>query len=308
MVLTITLNAAVDKTYTVPGFALDRVHRPTETLVTAGGKGVNVARVYQTLGGAATATGFLGGRNGEYIAGSLASEGIPAAFVSVRGESRLCIAVIDPQAGTQTELNENGPFIHASDCAALLSRLRELLPGCQFVIISGSLPPGTPLTFYHEVISLAQDEFGVRTVLDASGGPLMQAVTACPFLVKPNQHELTSLTVEGDGWGESVRTLREKYRLPLALVTGGARGAVAADDEGIWEAIPPSISVQSAVGSGDALAAAFLWVLEDGGKLPDALRLGVAAGAANAMTLGAGFCTRASIFELAARTRLNQIG
>lgn len=306
--MTITLNAAVDKTYTVPGFALDRVHRPTETLTTAGGKGVNVARVYRTLGGAATATGFLGGRNGEYIAGSLASEGIPAAFVFVRGESRLCIAVMDPQAGTQTELNENGPLVHVSDCAALLARLRELLPGCQFVIISGSLPPGTPPTFYRDVISLAQDEFSVRAVLDASGESLTQAVKARPFLVKPNQHELTALAVAGDSWGESARALREKYRLPLALVTGGARGAVAADDKGVWEAIPPPISVQSAVGSGDALAAAFLWALEDGRQTPDALRLGVAAGAANAMTLGAGFCSRASIFEIAAQTRVTQIG
>lgn len=124
--LTVTLNAAVDKLYTIPGFAIDRVHRPAGMQVFAGGKGINVARVYKRMGGEVRATGFLGGQNGEYIRQSLRSEDIDGDFVTVASESRVCTAIIDPITGTQTELNEIGPEITPEECSALLDLLREL--------------------------------------------------------------------------------------------------------------------------------------------------------------------------------------
>jgi fructose-1-phosphate kinase PfkB-like protein len=127
-------------------------------------------------------------------------------------------------------------------------------------------------------------------------------------LIKPNVHEVNVLGSLGDGWGGSAAELRSRYGITLAMVTGGPRGAVVAGDEGIWEAIPPPITVRSAVGSGDSLTAAFLWALEQNWSLPEALRLGVAAGAANAMTYGAGFCGREQIFALADRTQVNKLG
>ncbi|HEX5322735.1 MAG TPA: PfkB family carbohydrate kinase, partial [Capsulimonadaceae bacterium] len=101
-VVTVTLNAAIDKTYIVPDFTLDRIHRPIEARTSAGGKGINVARVYRTLGGDVIATGFLGGTNGDYLAAKMAAERIPADFVRVSEESRVAIAVLDPRAHTQT--------------------------------------------------------------------------------------------------------------------------------------------------------------------------------------------------------------
>lgn len=308
MLLTVTLNAAVDKLYTVPGFALDCVHRPTEVRTFAGGKGINVARVYQTLGGNVQATGFLGGINGVKIRSSLREEGIRFNSVLVSQESRLCIAVIDPAAGTQTELNESGPEVTLEECATLLNLLRELLPGSDAVVLSGSIPPGTPPAIYRDIITLAQDEFGVNAILDASGEALKLGIGATPFLVKPNHHELTALEIVGDRWGGSAQALREKYALPLAMVTGGSRGAVLASAAGIWEAVPPPIDMVSAVGSGDALTAAFLWATAQNWSLPEALKLGVAAGAANAATYGSGFCSRELIFEVAARVSANKLG
>ena len=306
--LTVTLNAAVDKLYTVPGFAVDRVHRPTEMRVFAGGKGINVARVYQTLGGNVRATGFLGGINGVKIRLSLREEGIRFDSVMVSQESRLCMAIIDPIAGTQTEINEIGPQVTSVDCEALLARLRELLPGSDAVVLSGSIPPGTPSGIYGDIIRMAQAEFGVKAVLDASGEALKLGITASPFLAKPNVHELAVLEVGGEGWGGSAQALRDKYSLPLAMVTGGPRGAVVASDEGVWEAAPPAIDLVSAVGSGDSLTAAFLWALHQNWTLPDALKLGVAAGAANATTYGSGFCAREQVFELASQTPVNKLG
>ena len=305
-ILTVTLNAAVDKLYTIPGFSVDKVQRPTETRVYAGGKGINVARVYRALGGEVTATGFSGGATGEYIQDSLREEGIDARFVKVANESRTCTAILDPLRRTETVLNELGPWVTPDECVSLLQRLRELLPGHDAVILSGSLPPGVSPDTYAAIIGLAR-EAGIKAVLDASGEALRLGVEAKPLLVKPNVHELEALSVAGDGWGGSAQALREKYGVVLALVTGGARGAVLASAEGTWEAIPPSVELRSALGSGDSLTAGFVWAWEQGWGHAEALKLGVAAGAANAMVYGSGFCTRDQIFEVVARTTVNKI-
>jgi len=305
--LTVTLNAAVDKTYLVPGFALNHVHRPQEMRVTAGGKGVNVARVYQTLGGSATATGFIAGANGAFIEGRLAAENIGNGFVRVPSESRVCIAVMDPVAQTQTEINETGPIVSPADCDALMVRLRELLPDCCAVVISGSVPPGTPPGIYRDIITLAQEEYGVRAVLDASGDALAEGIQARPFLVKPNLHELSALGISSKTASQATLEVRQRYGVSLALVTAGARGAALASEDGVWEATPPTITVQSAVGFGDSLAAGFMWALEQGRTRTEALQIGVAAGAANATTYGAGYLDRAQVMALAAQTAVHPV-
>ena len=304
--LTVTLNAAVDKTYTVPGFAVDRVQRPAETRVFAGGKGINVARVTRTLGGEVLATGFLGGRSGQQIAQCLDAEGIAHDFVTVEQESRVCSIILDPEGGTETILNEVGPSVTAGECRALLDRLRELLPGCQAVVFSGSLPPGVPPSFYADVIRLAQDAFGVPAVLDTSGDALRFGVGAKPFLVKPNVQELEALSVGGDGWGGSASALR-RQGVDLALITSGKRGAVVASADGLWEAVPPPLTALSAIGSGDSLTAGFVWAWGQGRGCAEALKLGVAAGAANALVYGSGFCTREQILAIAARVTVNKL-
>ena len=305
-VLTVTLNAAVDKLYTVPGFAVGQVQRPTETRVYAGGKGINVARVYQTLGGDAAATGFLGGVNGVKIRLGIRQENIRSEFMLIEQESRVCTAILDPVGRTETVLNETGPQVTPDECDALLQRLRELLPRYDAVTLSGSLPPGTPPDIYAVITRLALAA-GVKAVLDASGEALRSGAEAKPFLVKPNVHELETLSVGGDGWGGSAQALRDKYGVTLALVTGGARGAVLASAEGTWEASPPVVKAVSALGSGDSLTAGFFWAWEQGWGHAEALKLGVAAGAANAMVYGSGFCTREQIFQVAARTIVNKI-
>lgn len=297
-ILTVTLNAAVDKLYTIPGFAVGQVQRPTETRVYAGGKGINVARVYQMLGGSAVATGFLGGASGGYIDDGLRRESIPACFVSIAQESRTCTAIVDPIGQTETVINESGPQVAPAECEVLLQRLRELLPASDAVILSGSLPPEVQPGFYGDIIRLAQS-LDVSTILDASGEALALGVEAKPFLVKPNVHELEALGVGGDGWSGSAQALRTQYGVTLALVTGGARGAVLAASEGIWEALPPTVAVFSTLGSGDSLLAAFIWAWQQGWDYAEALRLGVAAGAANAAVYGSGFCTREQILDLA---------
>ena len=301
MILTVTLNAAVDKTYTVENFRIDRVHRPTSWRVVPGGKGINVARVYRELGDEATATGFAGGHNGEYILDGMNAEGLRSDFVRTAGESRVCIAILDPTKRTQTELNEVGPEISDEEVQRLKLKYESLVQGMKYVILSGSIPPGVPDNIYRELIDIAR-HYGVPCVLDTSGQPLVEGLQAKPLMAKPNVHELSAIggrqlaTIEETA--EAAYELRNQG-IDIMVVTLGRDGALAVTSDGLWRAKPPEIPFVSAVGSGDALVAAFVHVIGTGGAVPEALKLGAAAGAANAMTFGAGFCKKEDILSLA---------
>ena len=300
MILTITPNTAIDKTYCVEGFGLDRVHRPTSSRAVAGGKGINVVRVLKTLGSDAIATGFVGGATGEAILRLITKEGMKHDFVHVQEESRLCIAVIDPTNGTQTEINENGPNITSDELTAILDKIKSLTSECEFVVMCGSCPPGVPDDFYADVIKIAKAA-GVKSVLDASNAHLREGIKAAPFMVKPNVTELSQIA------GRELFTLEEivraakslkQFGVSITAVTMGRSGAIVTDGVQVWKAVPPEIQFASAVGSGDAFLAMFMASMIDGTTLPDALESATAAGAANATTFGAGFCTKESIMEL----------
>lgn len=314
MILTVTPNAAVDKTFRIEGFSLDRVNRPSSEMTVAGGKGVNVARVFQRLGGVAIATGFLGGAQGQIVARSLDSEGIPNEFVPCDGETRMCIAVIDPTTGTQTEINESGPEVGSHSTERLAQRIESLLSQhrFEFVILSGSVPPGCPVTIYSDLIHLCR-RFGVRAVLDSSGEALRAGMKSLPWMLKPNLAEL------GAALGESALTLDEawdaarrlhKTGINIVAVTLGAHGALVVSDHGDWFAAPPPIKFASAVASGDSFVAGFLWAFAYESSTNDvagALRMAVGAGAANAEVIGAGFISREAVLARAESTTVTAV-
>jgi 1-phosphofructokinase family hexose kinase len=303
LVLTVTPNAALDKTYLLDRFTIDRVHRPREVRALAGGKGVNVARTMRTLGGNAVATGFLGGNTGRDVRENLATDGIPDAFVEVVGETRLCLAIIDTSARTQTEINENGPDVSAASQERFRARFESLLAEAAWVAFCGSLPPGVPPEFYRDLIALAR-EHGVRTALDASGDALRLGMEAAPDLVKPNAVEVSVLLGRDiETVGEAADAGRELLEMGvgIAAITLGRCGAVAVDQAGAWYAEPPQVEFQSAVGSGDAFLAGLLHTLEEGRLSENALRWATAAGAANAKTYGAGVVSKPAVEEIAAR-------
>lgn len=314
MILTVTPNAAVDKTYHVEGFRLNVVNRPSQTYTVAGGKGINVARVYRTLGGRPLATGFLGGNQGRIVAEALHREGIPADMVSVQGETRLCIAAIDSTTGTQTEINESGPEVSAEEISKLFDRVTRLLlqETFSFVVLSGSLPPGAPPTLYAELIDLAR-RWKTPAALDTSGEPLREGIKARPWMVKPNQPELEAVLGRPlSNPSEALQAAQELLRsgIEVVVLTQGGAGALCVTAAGAWFAAPPPIEFASAVASGDSFLAAFLWQWTTGNPPADpasALRLATGAGAANAAVIGAGFCTRESTVELARRTEVQQI-
>lgn len=314
MILTVTPNAAVDKTYRIDNFQIDQVNRPTLTHTVAGGKGINVARVYQTLGGEAIVTGFLGGLNGRIVARALEKEEIAEQCVRVSGETRLCSAIIDPTNGTQTEINEPGHEVTRREQAALLRRFESLLSqvSFQFVVLSGSLPPGAGEDLYAELIARAKSR-EIRTVLDTSGNALKIALDAQPYFAKPNRAELAGI---GYAVGsevelrETARKLTSESVTVLALTLGADGALLVARDGTALRSFAPQIEFASAVASGDSFLAAYLWMWSQGATPKDyreALRLATGAGAANAAVIGAGFCTRDAIFACAEQSRIETL-
>jgi tagatose 6-phosphate kinase len=301
LIFAITPNISIDKTYAVDGFHIDSIHRPQEQNTVAGGKGINVARVYRILGGSAIAGGFIGGKSGAAILSMLEEEEIPHQFVDVKDESRYCIKVMDKQTGTQTEINEPGPVISPVELSSMLDVVEIQCGLCETVAMCGSCPPGVPYSFYGEIIDIAR-RHGRMSLLDASGEHLVQAVKHSPDIVKPNQYELSHIL------GRPVNNPQEvvagalevvhNFGIGMVVVTLGKDGCIATDGNAVWKVTPPVIKFASAVGSGDSFAAGLLYSLNNGEALKDAIKLATAAGSANAATYGAGFCSHSSIMEL----------
>lgn len=311
MILTVTLNAAIDRTYQIAGFQLDRVHRPERCWIVAGGKGINVARTAHRLGGSAFATGILAGHNGRFIRSSLQEEGIPGEFVWVRGESRTCIAAVDPMRRSQTEINEVGPIVPPRAMERLHRLADRLLASGRFqhMALSGSVPPGASNDVYARLTELARRR-GVRVVLDSSSEPLVIGSRARPWLIKPNLLELSQLTGERPATAAEVRDVARRLLgagTEAVIVTMGAAGCVCVTSEEAFHARTPEVPFISAVGSGDALLGALLVAVERGQCWRDAVRFGVAAGAANACEYGAGFVDPERVQSLFAQATVEEI-
>jgi 1-phosphofructokinase family hexose kinase len=293
VIVTVTLNAAIDRTLTVPNFQLGQRHRASQGLTLAGGKGINVARALKRLDVPVVATGLAGGRTGTRIVEELTSEAILNDFVRIADESRTSTAVVDPTAATYTEINEWGPHVEPEELAMLLEKISYLARGADMVVFAGTLPRGVDDAFYAEAIRDLNRRH-VPAVLDSEGPPLRLGVEAEVFLVTPNQREAEGLV--GQELGDD-----EDYMMALDRIADmGARNVLitaetrsfglfrAERKRTLFRADAPLVEPVSAVGSGDVLLAAFLaaWVAEK--PLEDSLKIAVAAGAASTLEVGAG--------------------
>ncbi|MYS50976.1 hexose kinase, partial [Streptomyces sp. SID6013] len=190
MILTVTLNTALDITYRVPGLRPHASHRVTEVTERPGGKGLNVARVLAALGHEVTVTGFAGGTTGGVVrAGLTGVPGVTDALVQVAGATRRTVAVVDERTGDTTQLNEPGPAVAPAEWNAFQAAYEDLLTGAAAVALCGSLPPGVPVGAYAGLVRAARAA-GVPVLLDTSGEPLRRGLAARPDLIKPNADEL----------------------------------------------------------------------------------------------------------------------
>jgi 1-phosphofructokinase family hexose kinase len=293
VIVTVTMNAAIDRTLTVPSFQVGHRHRASQGLTLAGGKGINVARALKLLNYPVVATGLAGGRTGTRVVEELTSEAILNDFVRIGDESRTSTAVVDPTANTYTEINEWGPHVEPEELDILFEKLRYLSRGADAVVFAGSLPRGVSPSFYGDAIRDLSRR-GVRCVLDSEGEPLRLGVEAEPFLVSPNQQETEALVGQ---------ELSEQDDFVMALDTVaelGARNVLVSREGGCYAllreqrkpellyASAPQVEPVSVVGAGDVLLAAFLAGRLEGRTSDDALRLAVAAATASTLAVGAG--------------------
>jgi 1-phosphofructokinase family hexose kinase len=293
MIITVTLNAAIDKSLAVPNFRLGRRHRTVEQRTMAGGKGVNIARTLKALGQPVIATGFAGGATGTHIVEQLTEESILNDFVRIREESRTNTSVLDPTTGAQTEINERGPAVTAREVELFRDKLLYLARGAAIVVFAGSLPRGVEPDLYESLVhDLERSE--VTTVVDTDGQPLRHAVRAEPDLVSPNVLEAEEL-VGHEFATDEERTLAMGEisamgpREVIMTLPDGALAQVLVDGQPRLKRarIEPREPVAKR-GSGDAFLAGYLAARYEGRPPDQCVRFGVACGAESAGRFGAG--------------------
>ncbi|MER6306945.1 1-phosphofructokinase [Streptomyces sp. NPDC001657] len=298
MILTVTLNAALDLTYRVPRLRPHRTNRITEVSERPGGKGVNVARVLAALGHRTVATGFAGGGTGDALRALLAETAVTDALVPVGGATRRTVAVVDATTGDTTQLNEPGPTVSPAEWDTFLGTYRELLGEARAVALCGSLPPGVPVDVYARLTRTARAA-GVPVLLDTSGEPLRRGLAARPDLAKPNADELAALT----GSTEPLRAARDTRRRGAHAVAAslGPDGMLAVTADGAWQAAPPRRFAGNPTGAGDSAVAGLLSGLVEDLPWPARLARAVALSAATVRAPAAGEFDPATYEELLER-------
>jgi 1-phosphofructokinase len=285
MIITVTLNAAIDKSLSVPNFRLGRRHRTVEQRTMAGGKGVNIARTLKALGQPVIATGFAGGATGTHIVEQLTDESILNDFVRIREESRTNTSVLDPTTGEQTEINERGPAISEREAELFRDKLLYLARGAAIIVFAGSLPRGVEPDLYASLIH-DLERLEVTTVIDTDGEPLRQAARAEPDVVSPNVLEAEELV-------ERLQVVREIAaigpREAIMTLPDGCIAQVLID--GQPQTKRARIAQREPIarrGSGDAFLAGYVAARYEGRPPDHCLRLGVACGAESTGRLEAG--------------------
>ncbi len=312
MIITVTLNAALDKSLEVPNFTPGRRHRTVDQQTMPGGKGVNIARAIKLLGQPVIATGLAGGATGNRIVEALNDESILNAFVRIREESRTNTAVLDPTTGQHTEINERGPSVSARELELFRDKLLYLAKGASICVFAGSLPRGVEPDVYAGLIRDVR-KLGVTTMLDTEGEPLRLAVRAEPNVVSPNEIEAEELVGhEFNGVDDRAQAVVEIARLGAAeaimTVSDGCYAQVL--DGGVPTLYRVTVEEQEArsrIGSGDAFLAGYVAYQYAGRAAVDCLRFGVACGAESTQHIGAGIVEPAKVERLLDEVRAERV-
>jgi len=312
VIVTVTLNSALDRSVTVPILQLGQRHRASDVLTLAGGKGINVARALKRLEMPVVATGLAGGRTGTRIVEELTGESILNDFVRIAGESRTSTLVVDPTSGMQTEINEWGPKVSEIELEMLMEKLRYLARGAEVVVFAGSLPRGVDEGFYADAARELVRR-GVRVVLDTEGEPLRRGLEAEPWLVSPNQHEAEQLVGQelddDDDFLMALDAIAELGARNVHVTLENGCFALVREDRQVrrYRAVTPRLEPVSVVGAGDALLAQWVTSVLEGQGTEEALRLAAAAGAASVLEVGAGRFDPAEARRLAAAVEVYEL-
>ena len=312
MILTVTLNAAIDRTVAVPNFRLGHRHRAVERRTVAGGKGVNVARALKLLGRPVIATGLAGGPTGTRMLEQLTEESILNDFTRIADESRTNLAVIDPTSEEQTEINERGPTVTADEVDQFIEKLLYLAQGTAMCVIAGSVPPGVDPHVYGRLVG-ALHQLELPVLLDTDGEPMRAGLRAGPAVVAPNVAEAEEAV------GHEFNDPDDLLRGMQGLIEIGASEAIITTESGCvailgepparrrFEAEIEPLEPVASVGSGDAFLAGYVAARYGGASSHECLAFGVACGAESTQHFGAGSLDPGEVDRLLPRVEVREL-
>jgi 1-phosphofructokinase family hexose kinase len=309
VIITLTLNPAVDQTLWVEDLKLGEVLRPTESQIDPAGKGINVSRMVHRLGWPTIAFGLVAGDTGHLIQNALDAERVQNHLLRIPGQTRINVTVVDRRSGTSTSSYGPGPTGPPGALEQLDEILTFWMQAGRVLVLAGSLPPGIAATTYARYIERARAR-GLRVILDTDGEPLRLGSAARPTVIKPNireaehllEHSLPTLEAIGAGALALARSGPE-----AVVISMGGQGAVCAIGPSVYRVLPPAIHRRSTVGSGDSLVAGIAVALARGESVIEGLRLGTAAGAATAMSCGTALGTPAEISSLLGQIQITEL-
>jgi len=295
-IVTLTMNPAVDKSSSVQNVIPERKLRCGAPRYEPGGGGINVSRAIHRLGGESTAFYPAGGHLGEMLRSLLDREGIDHCPVTIGGLTRQNLTIYEECTGQQFRFGMPGPEVAEKEWDQLLENLLNHHPTPAYIVASGSLPSGIPKDFYARIAKSAKS-LGAKMIVDTSGEAFSLAVREGVFLIKPNLRELEDLGDAGALKEESdqealARQIIEKGRSEAVVISLGGAGALLVEKNGHQRLRAPTVPIRSKVGAGDSMVAGITLRLAQGHSLVEAVRFGVAAGAAAVMTPGTELCRK----------------
>ena len=309
MILAITMNPAIDKIYFVENYQINEVHRPTKVIDSAGGKGLNVARVANIIGEEVAATGFVGGGNGKFIENAIEKLGIINRFVHIESNSRICINVTDTVHKTCSEVLEPGPHIHVNEEKQFLEAFNDMIKDVDVITISGSLPQGVSADFYSKLIQEANRQ-QKKVILDSSKEALQLGILAKPYAIKPNKDEIKTFYKGSldsiDGLIDAL-VFFQNQGVKMPIISLGSAGSLIAYENKVYQVKIPRINVINTVGSGDAFVAGCAVGLSRQYSLEDTLRLATACGCVNAMHQQTGYVTEEEVCDFTKQVIVEKI-
>ena len=309
MIITLTMNPAIDKTACVDDLVVGGLNRLDQVIMNAGGKGINVSKTIHALGGVSKASGLLGGNNGRYIENALNNLSIENDFVHIDGETRVNLKVLN-QDKTLTELNESGPVISEKQVDELFNKVNQLLHEQDILVLSGSVPKGVDKDFYAKMIERAKAK-SVQVILDADGELFDLGIQAKPTIIKPNKYEICKYFNQSEDidFLELIGLGRELLNkgLELVVISMGKEGSIfiKRDCYAIAKAI--KIEAHSSVGAGDAMVAALAIALDKKMNFKDMITLAVASSAGAVLSKGTSPAERSVVDELMKKVEINLV-
>ena len=299
MILTVSCNPAIDKTYNTSNVMIGQINRMRDLVSIPGGKAVNVTKVLRQFDAHVTATGFVGGYTGEFIEEELRNMGVNTSFTNIRGLTRSNMNIIGDD-GYVTEILEPGPKILSFEREDFMDRFRELVKISEYVVLSGSLTEGLPEDFYAKLIKIC-NEHGAKAFLDASGEPLKRGIEAVPYCIKPNRRELEYAV--GKKLSTEAEIIQAAYEYIKAgvvkvVVSMGDKGLLQITKTKVIKAVPPRIKKVNTVGCGDCVVAAMILGMIQGLNDEDTMKFAAGVSAANATTLESGMIPQDTMEKL----------